>query len=55
MTLRYAATPVTAGGIIAKIYVAYGNQLAGVGGGELSLGGITQSDNTVCGRRADGR
>ena len=42
-------------GIIAKISVAYGNQLAGVGGGELSLGEIAQSGNTVCGRRADSR
>jgi hypothetical protein len=35
--------------------VAYGNQRAGVGGVELSLGGITHSGNTICGCRADSR
>ena len=42
-------------GIRVKISVAYGNQLAGVGGVELSLGEIAQSGNTICGRRADSR
>jgi hypothetical protein len=41
--------------MIAKISVAYGYKLAGVGGGELSLGEIAQSGNTVRGRRPDGR
>jgi hypothetical protein len=35
--------------------VAYGNQVAGVEGVELSLGEIAQSSDTVCGRRADSR
>ena len=39
-------------GNIAKITVAYGNQLAGAVGGELSLGEIAQSGNTVCGRQS---
>jgi hypothetical protein len=38
-----------------KMSVAYGNQIAGVEGVELSLGKITQSSNTICGRRADSR
>ena len=45
----------TGGAIIIMISVAYGNQLAGVGEGELSLGEIAQSGNTVCGRRAGSR
>jgi hypothetical protein len=45
----------TASGFIVEISVAYGNQLAGVGGGGLSLGGIAQSGNTSCGHRADSR
>jgi hypothetical protein len=43
----------TAGGIRVKMSVAYGHQIAGVVGVELSLGEIAQSSNTVCGRRAD--
>ena len=45
----------TAGGIIVKISVAYGSQLAGAAGVELSLGEIAHSGNTICGRRADRR
>jgi len=38
---------------MAKMSVAYGNQRAGVGGGELSLGKIAQSGNTICVGRAE--
>jgi len=34
-----------------KMSVAYGSQIAGVGGVELSLGKSTQSSNTICGYR----
>ncbi len=42
-------------GMIAKNSVAYGNEIAGLGGRELSWGEIAHSGNTVCGRRADRR
>ncbi len=44
-----------AGGIMVKMSVAYGNQIAELGGVELSLGEIAQSCNTICGRRRDRR
>lgn len=45
----------TAGGIKVKMSVAYGNERAGVRGVELSLGRIAQSDNPICGCRADSK
>jgi len=45
----------TASGFIVEISVAYGNQLAGVVGVELSLGEIAHFANTICGRREDRR
>ena len=38
-----------------KMSVAYGSQIAGVGGVELSLGKLAHSFNTICGRRPDSR
>jgi len=38
----------TAGGIMVKMPVAYGNQIARVAGVELSLGEVTHSGNMIC-------
>jgi hypothetical protein len=38
----------TGGGIRVKMPVAYGSQIAGVGGVELSLGEVTHSGNVIC-------